>query len=174
MRRCLVLIAAAGFLTAGAFAVPLDEVEPNDSFATAMPLPPDFFDGYGAGAVEGFLAAVDVDFYAVALPADVLVTASVFDFTPDDDYDNDSYLGVFDPSGALFDTDDDDGPGYLSAIHFIPAEPGVWAFAVTGYGDTDFTGAHDEEFEYRLVLSIPEPGSLSLLLIGLGVALRRR
>jgi len=174
MKKALVLLAAAGCLAAGAYAQPLQEVEPNDSFAGAQVLPADFFGGYGAGAVEGFLSPGDVDFYAVSLPADVLVTASVFDFTPDDDYDNDSYLGVFDPSGTLFDYDDDDGPGYLSAIHFFPPQPGVWAFAVTGYGDSGFTGDHSENFAYRLVLSVPEPGSLSLLLIGLGVALRRR
>jgi hypothetical protein len=159
---------------AGAFAQPLPEVEPNNDFATAQVLPADFFDGYGAGAVEGFLGLQDIDFYAAYLYADVLTTASVFDFTPADPYDNDSLLGVFAPDGTLFDTDDDDGPGYLSSIHFFPTVSGMWRFAVTGYGDTGFTGDHGEEFDYRLVLSIPEPASIGLLLVGAVVLARRR
>lgn len=149
------------------------EVEPNDTFPTAQVLPPDFFAGYGAGAVEAYLGTNDVDFFTVFLPADTLVTASVFDYTPEVTYDNDSLLGVFDPSGALFDTDDDDGPGYLSSIHFFPPTGGMWAFAVTGYGDSDFVGDHGEAFDYRLVLSIPEPATIGLLLLGFGLIRRR-
>jgi hypothetical protein len=154
---------------------PLEEVEPNDSFGGAQILPGDFFDLYGAGAVEGFLGEGDVDFYKVSLPADVLVTASVFDFTPEEGFDNDSLLGVFSPDGLLFDEDDDDGPGFLSSIHFFPDVAGVWAFAVTGFGDDDYNGdGHDEMFDYRLVLSIPEPASFGLLLVGAAFVLGRK
>ena len=172
--KYMVAIAVFGLCAAGTFAQPVMEVEPNDDFGTAQVLPADFFGGYGAGAVEGYLATLDIDFYTVYLPADVLATASVFDYTPDDGFDNDSYLGVFAPDGALFDTDDDDGPGLLSSIHFFPPVSGMWAFAVTGYGDTGFTGDHSEDFDYRLVLSIPEPASIGLLLTGVVVLLARR
>ncbi len=171
--KYIVAVAVFGLCAAGALAQ-VPEVEPNDSYDSAQVLPDDFFAGYGAGAVAGFLALGDVDFYVVELTANVLTTASVFDLTPDDPYDNDSYLGVFAPDATLFDTDDDDGPGYLSSIHFFPNVSGMWAFAVTGYGDTGFTGDHSEEFEYRLVLSIPEPASIGLLLVGAVVLARRR
>ena len=172
MRAILSLVAIFGLCTV-AVAQGVPEQEPNDTFGTAQVMPADFFGGYGAGAVEAYLGAGDVDFFAVRLPADVLFTASVFDYTPWDDYDNDSYMGIFDPSGALYDTNDD-ALGYLSSYSFIVPQAGLWAVAVTGYGDTGFTGNHGEEFDYRLVMSIPEPASLGLLLVGLGAFARRR
>lgn len=168
----LMLISLLGTVLPCALATPINESEPNDTFATAQVLPADFFLPYGAGAVEALLADDDVDFFRVGLPADVLVTASVFDFTPADPFDNDSLLGIFRPDGTLFDTDDDGGPGYLSAYAFFPDTAGLWGFAVTGYGDTGFIGDHDENFAYRLVLSIPEPVTFMLLLGAL--LLRRR
>lgn len=172
MKR-LLSVGMVAVLAATAFGQ-VAEVEPNDSFATAQMLPPDFFSGYGAGAVEGYLGALDVDFYTVFLPADTLVTASIFDYTPDLPIDNDSILGVFDPGGAIFDEDDDDGPGRLSSIHFFPPVSGMWGFAVSGFGDAGaYVGDHEEEFQYRLVLSIPEPATIGLLLLGLGLIRRR-
>ncbi len=176
MRKVLCAFAVAGMFSSAALAGGLMEIEPNDSFGGAQVLPDDFFEPFGAGAVEGFLGADDVDFFKVHLPAGELITASIFDYTPDDGFDNDSILGVFDPAGTLFDFDDDDGPGFLSSIHFFTpeGEEGDWAFAVSGFGDDDFDGSHGEEFQYRLVLSIPEPATFGLMLVGAALVARKR
>lgn len=175
MRKLLCVFAVVGCLSVTAFSQPLPEVEPNDTFGTAQILPADFFDDFGAGAIEGFLAADDVDFYMYPLSAGTFATASVFDFTPGAPFDNDSVLGVFSPDGTLFDSDDDGGPGFMSAIAWVADVSGLWAVAVSGFGDIpDFDGGHNEEFDYQLVLSIPEPASLGLLLVGLGFLIRRR
>ena len=158
-----------------AFAGGFLEVEPNDTFATAQTFGGDPFDLNGTFQVLGELGTNDVDFYAVDLVAGYYYRASVFDYTPGDPFDNDSFLGVFAPDGTLFDTDDDDGPGFMSSYDFIAPETGTWAFAVTGFGDTDFDGSHGENFEYTLVFSrvVPAPGALALLGIA-GLAARRR
>jgi len=156
--------------------VPLDEVEPNDSIAEAQ-----FIDSSnyptGAVAIDGSLSPGDVDYYSFDLLAGDLISATVFDFTADP-FDNDSLLGLFDPSGALAETDDDDGIGFLSSIQFEVTETGTWTFAVSGFGDDDFVGDHGEEFDYKLVFAInpiPAPGALALLgLAGLAGARRRR
>ena len=174
MNRLLCVSAVLACFAATALAQPLQEVEPNDSFDGAQVLPDDFFDGFGAGSIEGTLAAKDVDFYMFDLSEGDFATASVFDFTPGDPFDNDSILGVFSPDGSLFAFDDDGGPGFLSAIAWVADESGAWAVALSGFGDDDFVGDHGEEFDYRMVLSIPEPASLGLLLAGFGFLVRRR
>lgn len=173
MRKVLIAFAVAGMFSSAALAGGIGEEEPNDSFDMGQMLPDDFFEPFGAGAVEAFLDEGDVDFFKVNLTAGVMTTASVFDYTPDDGFDNDSILGVFAPDGTLFDFDDDDGPGFLSSIAFFPTETGTWAFAVSGFGDDDFIGDHDEMFQYRLVLSVPEPTTLGLMLVG-GVLIARK
>lgn len=166
---------------------PLGEVEGNNSYATATFVPPSAYPTGGA-AIDGALLGGDVDFISCFFNAGDYVTAGVFDRTSgsldgtDNDgnetsLDNDSLLGVFGPGGTLLDFDDDAGPGFLSAIHFYVPVSGVYAFAVTGFGDGDFDGlGHTESFNYRLVVGmdpIPAPGVLAPL-AGLLLAARRR
>lgn len=156
---------------------PILEVEPNDTFGTAQFLGgSELFSENGAFSVLGFLAADDVDFYSIDLVPDELYTVSIFDFTPDDPFDNDSILGIFDPDGILFLFDDDGGPGFLSSIAFVVPVGGTYAFAVSGFGDNDFVGAHGEKFEYLMVVSstVPAPGALALLAMAGLVTVRRR
>ena len=65
-------------------------------------------------------------------------------------------LGLFTPAGALAagGTNDDGGPGFMSNLLFtVPAgQAGTWKVALTGFGDTAFTGAHKEAaFPYLIV-----------------------
>ena len=164
-------------LSSAASAQPILEIEPNDTFGTAQFLGgSELFADNGGFSVLGFLGSSDVDFYSIDLVPDELYTVSIFDFTPDDPFDNDSFLGIFNPDGTIFLTDDDGGPGFLSAIEFFVPNAGRYAFAVTGFGDTDFTGEHGEEFDYLMVVgsTIPTPGVLALLAMGGALGARRR
>ena len=137
------------------------ETGDNDTLATAQLLSPSLF-VHGAAAVEGVLAPDStpsgIDFYALEVEAGALVTASVFDFTPAEQFDTDVLLAVYGPDGSQFDFDETDGVDFLPAIHFFAPQTGTYTFALTGIGDYDFDGAgHGESFDYRLVISVPEP-----------------
>ena len=67
----------------------------------------------------------------------------------------DTFLGWFDNSGNLLATNDDIEPGnLLSQIEGMVPANGKLTFAVTGYGDADFVGTHDQDAEYSLQLTI--------------------
>jgi hypothetical protein len=131
----------------------------NDTPNTAELLAPELF-AFGAAAVEGVLAPDSspggIDFYAVEVLADTLVTASLYDFTPDDNCDADGLLAAYGPAGAMLAFDETSGVGFLPALSFLAPATGRYVLAVTGIGDHDFDGAgHGESFDYRLVVSAP-------------------
>jgi hypothetical protein len=55
-----------------------------------------------------------------------------------------------------------------SAIRALIPEDGVYYLAVSGFGDSDYSGSHDDEGRYALLVGVvlPEPGTLLLALIG--------
>jgi hypothetical protein len=133
---------------------PFQEAESNNTLATANPLPSE-------GVIGGTLGANDVDYFKIDLEVGDRLAVSVFDlatgtFTPANGERRDAVLGLFTPAGALAagGTNDDGGPGFMSNILFtVPAgQAGTWKVALTGFGDTAFTGAHKEAaFPYLLV-----------------------
>ena len=134
----------------------LHELEGNNTLATANALPAE------AGVLSGTLTANDVDYYKIDLEAGDRIAVSIFDlktgtFTPANGERNDSLLGIFSPSGTLAagGTNDDGGPGFQSNLLFTvpPGQAGSWKVAVSGFGDTAFTGSHKESFSYLLVLA---------------------
>jgi hypothetical protein len=56
-----------------------------------------------------------------------------------------------------------------SAIRARIPETGRYFLAVSGFGDADYTGAHDETGRYALLVGValPEPGSMVLVAIGM-------
>lgn len=179
--RILKISMAVLALTAVSSYGAITEVEANNTFATAQGIPVGTYVPDGGFAVDGFLGAGDVDYYSVFLNAGDYIGVAIFDFTPGDSdsggiNDNDSYLGIFDPGGGLFEVDDDDGPGFLSATHIFIPVAGLWRIAVTGFGDPNFDGiGHDESFRYLLDFShVPEPTTIGLLLAGAALLRRRR
>jgi hypothetical protein len=66
----------------------------------------------------------------------------------------DTFLGWFSSAGTLLETDDDDGGGVLSLIEGTVPSDGMLTFAVTGFGDDAFVGAHGEQGAYELVLEL--------------------
>jgi hypothetical protein len=133
---------------------PFQESENNNSLANANPLPAE-------GVIGGTLGANDVDYFKIDLEPGDRLALSVFDlvsgqFVVAGGERNDSQLGLFTPAGALAagGTNDDGGPGRMSNLLFtVPAgQGGTWKVALTGFGDTSFTGAHKEApFSYLLV-----------------------
>jgi hypothetical protein len=136
---------------------PFQETESNNSLATANALPAE------AGVVGGTLGANDVDYFRIDLEAGDRIAVSVFDlktglFQVAGGERNDAVLGLFTASGVLAagGANDDGGPGLMSNLLFtVPAgQGGSWSIALSGFGDTSFTGAHKEAaFQYLLVVA---------------------
>lgn len=161
----------------------------NGTYASANPIPAGAYPT-GAVAIGGALSTGDVDYFTFFFNAGDYVTSAIFDLTtdplpPDGDVsdgnengDSDSLLGIFGPGGVLLDSDDDAGAGRTSAHHFIVPTTGLYAFAVSGFGDPNFDGVgHSEAFEYRLLVGInpiPGPAGASVLAIAGAAMLRRR
>jgi hypothetical protein len=185
MKKLLGTMLVLGAGSAVAWALPLTEMEDNNSlpsanFVAAASYP------FGGVAIDGSLTATpggpgDVDYYTFSLEAGDRVAVAVFDFVTDNTTGlggMDTLLGIFAPDGMLFDMDDDDNIGSLSAYQFTVPTTGIWGVAVAGAGDADFDGVGSSVTgDYKLVFAInptPEPTSLALLALGGVFALRRR
>lgn len=170
----IALVAVAG--AAGlANATLFFESEPNNTLLTADDV--GSYDRPGdAFAVDGRLGGRggDVDWFRFEVTEGATVNAAVYGRPTSED--GDSVLGLFDSSGALITSDDDDNIGLYSSVEaIVPA--GVYYLAVSGFPDFDFEGDHDETFGYKLVvgLNIPAPASLAGFgVLGLAAARRRR
>lgn len=117
-----------------------------------MPTPPagaETFDAFIDNEVE-VCHCGDVDFYTVTglLPGsryEVRVAGGDFD----------SVLGLFDSAGELIDLNDDDPVAgcCLSVINGFADNSGDLYFAITGFSDFDFLGAHTEVGAYDIAVT---------------------
>jgi hypothetical protein len=73
----------------------------------------------------------------------------------------DTVLGIFDQNWSLIAWDDDSshlGDGLASGLYGRPVNPdGSINMAVSGYPDSDFTGAHSQQGPYALYLDVHDP-----------------
>lgn len=172
MRQMFIVAAAIGILSSIAAAGDVVEFEPNGSLLTAQAL------GMltpGAFSILGSIDEADVDYFSMQINANTLVGVSIFDFTPEDPFDNDSFIGLFDSGGTLLISDDDNGPGFLSQFSIILPEAGTYFLALSGFGDDEFIGSHDQFFAYQaVVMTTPVPGPAALLCLLPGLVLQRR
>lgn len=135
----------------------LQESGSNDTLASANALPSE------AGVIGASLAPGDLDHFKLDLEAGDRLAVSVFDlksglFQSASGERNDAVVGIFSPSGSLLASglDDDGGPGFMpNRLFTVPAgQGGSWKIAVTGFGDSLFTGAHTAgPFDYLLVVA---------------------
>ncbi|MBA4066029.1 MAG: hypothetical protein C0501_20380 [Isosphaera sp.] len=156
------------------------DAEPNDTFATSQTL------GAGVNTATGTIVGGDVDFYTFT----GLVPGSVFGASVVA-ADFDTVLTLFDNTGALVASDDNDGFGLLSALaNQIVAIDGTVTLAISGiFAAPAFPGPGGGGFapqplgqvgNYMLVVFaqdavIPEPASVALLAAGaVGLAGYRR
>ena len=145
--------------------------DPVDSFSEMRTLEPgavhDFhyenFDWLG-GTYDVYIDNVvggvaDVDFFTfTGLTPGTQFAARTFD---DVDPQIDTMLGWFDDSGGLVALNDDEDldAGILTSLieGAVPAN-GMLTFGVTGYGDDNFTGQHEEDDAYELRLQLQSAG----------------
>jgi hypothetical protein len=158
------------------------ESEPNDTLATADVIVNTGLPFMDMGTDLYLSSATDVDFFAIDLAANNIITASTTPLalpfsTPD------TFLGLYDAAGNLLVSDDDSGSGKGSMVYHQVASAGTYYVAVTGAGDSDFNGkiegtdnGHGKIGRYLLsVTVVPEPATLSLLaLAGLGLVARKK
>jgi hypothetical protein len=94
----------------------------------------------------------DVDFFTfTGLSPGVTFTAETFDPTASG---IDTLLGWFDSAGVLIADDDDGAGGLLSKLEGTVPAGGALTFAVTGFEDENFMGAHVEDDPYELKLTV--------------------
>jgi hypothetical protein len=115
--------------------VPVDEVEPNGTIATANPI------ACGQSLRGLHTPANDVDVWGVTLAAASTIVGTV-------DCNGDSLLRLFDAGGVQLAMDNDSGPGLCSQISAsLPA--GTYYFSVTENGQ-------DATFDYTLTVGCAE------------------
>jgi len=109
------------------------------------------YDVYTDNTVSPF----DVDFFTfTGLTAGSMFTARTLD---PEGSEVDTFLGLFDNnSGAILETDDDDGGGVLSLISGTVPASGTLTFAVTGFEDDSFLGEHISFGSYELSLQVSD------------------
>jgi len=162
------------------------EVEPNNSIATADLIPDGGSNPWAdVGLVALGAGGADVDFFKIWLDHDEILTAIttplVVPFT-----DPDTVMALYKGDGTQLVLDDDSansGGSKGSAVMYESPLSAFYYIAVSGSGDNDFDGKldvdditlHGEVGSYLLTVSvIPEPATLSLLVLGGLVMLRRR
>jgi len=109
----------------------------------------------GGVVLAGRLQPGDVDRFSFRLREGEILTASLLDEGRGEF--NDPVIGIFAPDGAAAPKarSDDDGPGFLPSLALRADSFGWWTVAVSGFGDSDFSGAgHTEDFAYRLVVAV--------------------
>jgi len=143
-----------------------EDIEPNNSCATAQPL-----GSLADGTINGSLTQGDVDFFTVtgldpALSLDITLTGE--SGSTGTEALGDPYLGVFSSSCVLLGSNDD-YDGLNSRLQIQPPTDGVLILAATSCCDVEFLGSGSSG-SYRLQISeyVPPPSISGIVLDGEG------
>jgi hypothetical protein len=178
--RILFLSGLTLLLIASTAAALLTDQEPsNDSMSTAAIqfTPLTILDG-DAGTFTFFVGGGDIDFIGIGdLFAGDVVTLLTTPLVDSPDFEiPDTIVGLFDSTGTelcigddAFNNDLDNTPtGFGSLCRFEVQDDGDYFAGVTGFSAVPFDGAHFEEGDYLLSVTVlPEPGRLLQMSFGL-------
>jgi len=183
---CGVSLAMASAASAGL----LVETESNNTPGTANFLTA-FSPPGGSIAVDGVKDVGDVDWYRFDLTAMSTVVLTTIGSSESPEPDTQLQLVAGDGT-TILDWDDDDGPGFLSALNVVGLPAGTYYIGVSSFADATSTNGLTmlfdgidtitgqptvDVFTYKLSIAVnlvPAPGSAALLGLGGLVALRRR
>lgn len=144
-------------------------VEPSDTLATAIVVPP----ASGRVALEGTIgdgpAAIrDVDLYRVSLAAGQSLTVDIDAKKLPGGSTLDSFVRIFSATGRQLASNDDDGVTTDSFARFIAPAAGDYVVAVSGFGNGSYSptaigsGAVGSVGDYQLALTLgPAAAALS-------------
>ncbi len=147
------------FLATAQPACAVQEIEPNNSFATKQFLP------FGTSTVDGQLSSEDLDFFTFsALDVGSLFTAEITSDTFD------PLLGWLDDSGKILAINDDKADNSVLSLltGTVPAS-GSLNLSVSGLRDINLTGDHFESGPYSLSLktfTLPAPSTNATIING--------
>jgi hypothetical protein len=156
--RFWTILCGALLLSPQAMAAITSEIEPNNTRSQATPVtsPASFLSSEIPAAgiqVGGALVPADVDWYAVGVQAGERLMISVSETGGGREHD--PILDVFDPTGVLVASNDDDGPRRLPQIQITATASGDWTVRIRGFAeDPAEPDLHDEDFDYQLVLAV--------------------
>ena len=112
---------------------------------------------HGSAGIDSGDGSGDFDFYSVDLSAGQSVTADV-DVTGDFD----SVLVVYDATGEVVATNDDDGETVASKLTYTPTEAGTFYVMVAGFGPE--TALPEDPFDSASGLGVGSEGEYELLI----------
>jgi subtilisin family serine protease len=111
--------------------------EPNDSIGTATAITLSSGAASVSGTIgDGTYGAADVDFYAVSVAAGAVLTVDIDAATLGSSLD--SYVRVFNASGAQVAFNDDAGGSYDSLVTYSAATSGTYFIGVSSYGNSSY------------------------------------
>ena len=152
------VLAAIGFLALFSLPFQVCEQEPNDTLETATPLEskhgPLAGERRGNGVLAvGHLRPGDVDHYRFRVRQGEVVTAALRDETGGERADG--VMALFGPGGGdPLAKVDDVATSLAPRLALVAEESGDYTLAVSGFGDEDLNGDHEQRFAYRLAVAV--------------------
>ncbi|MFN8139068.1 MAG: PEP-CTERM sorting domain-containing protein [Fimbriimonadales bacterium] len=171
MRNIAILAGLAACAAANAV---ITESESNNTIGTANLISRGASPWADVGVINLAAGGGDVDFFGIDLLAGEYLTVITYPIADDSENAPDTMLTLRDSTGFELDFNDD-ANGFGSAIRYHIADTGRYYIGITGFGDTGFGGAHGEEGDYILTVSVvPEPATMLALGAGLAALAARK
>lgn len=149
------------------------EIESNNTVPSAQIISRS--SGIWADVLFANLVPGDLDFFKIYLDAGETLTAITTPLSGPSFQNPDTFMRIATGTGTTIFENDDSGSGFGSAGQYQAVTSGFYIVAITGVDDPTFIGAHTEDGDYLMTVSVvPEPASIVALATGIGIFMRRR